>query len=190
MIASGSGWPDHGRFCQRDLPLEQDNSQNVTYFVHFILLRYFGPNFLSTYSNSTNLPQSRLLLLLLDLDEWAGFSTSPPVKKKQKTHEGRDVNAFCYVFYYLFLFIIITSTLLAFCHCSSSATSSADIKFFSHSLLPEHRGYKVKETVTSGALFTAVLFGQFRCWPGLKSVRIILKRNTVIYFQLRKRIQA
>merc|ERR1719474_608965 len=27
-------------------------------------------------------------------------------------------------------------SLLAFCHCSSSATSSADIKFFSHSLLP------------------------------------------------------
>ena len=86
MIASGLGWPDHGRFCQRDLPLKQDSSQNVTYFVHFILLRYFGPNFLSTYSNSTNLPQSRLLLLLLDLDEWAGFSTSPPVKKKKKKH--------------------------------------------------------------------------------------------------------
>ena len=80
--------------------------------------------------------------------------------------------------------------MLAFCHCSSSATSSADIKFFSHSLLPEHRGYKVKETFTSAALLTAVLFGQFRCWPGLKSVRIILKRNSVIYFQPRKRIQA
>ena len=94
MIASGLGWPDHGRFCQRDLPLKQDSSQNVTYFVHFILLRYFGPNFLSTYSNSTNLPQSRLLLLLLDLDEWAGFLICLPVKK-EKTHiyKGRDVNA-------------------------------------------------------------------------------------------------
>ena len=74
----------------------------------------FGPNFLSTYSNSTNLPQSRLLLLLLDLDEWAGFLTSPPVKKEKKKRMW-IVNAFCSVFYFLFLFIIITSWLYLAC---------------------------------------------------------------------------
>ena len=99
MIAFELGWLDHGRFCQRDLPLEQDNWQKRHIFCTFHSVELFWALF-SLHIFKQYQPPSVKATVATSGSGWMGRFFNFPSCEKRK--EKKDVNCECLLLCALF----------------------------------------------------------------------------------------